>query len=46
MVHGRRIVLRGLLLEAVLYGEKKLRNGSRIAWTGMVRYVEGTWTGH
>lgn len=24
MVHGRRIVLRGLLLEAVLYGEKKI----------------------
>lgn len=37
--------LRGLLLEAVLRGEK-LRNGSRIAWTGMVRYVEGAWTGH
>ena len=23
-----------------------MRNGSRIAWTGMVRYVEGAWTGH
>lgn len=37
--------LRGLLLEAVLCGEK-LRNGSRIAWPDMVRYVEGAWTGH
>lgn len=35
----------GLLLEAVLRGEK-LRNGSRIVWTGMVRYAEGVWTGH
>ena len=39
------IVLRGLLPEMVLCGEK-LMNGSRIAWTGMVRYVGGAWTGH
>lgn len=25
---------------------RKNGNGSRIAWTGMVRYVEGAWTGH
>lgn len=39
------IVLRGWLPEMVCT-EKKMRNGSRIAWTGMVRYVEGAWTGH
>lgn len=35
----------GLFSETVMYGEKK-RNDSRIAWTGMARYVEGAWTGH
>lgn len=44
-LRGQEDCLRGLLLETVLCGEK-LRNGSRIAWTGMVRYVEGAWTGH
>ena len=44
-LRGRGIVIRGLLLETVLCGEK-LRNGSRIAWPDMVRYVEGAWTGH
>ena len=44
-LRGQEDCLRGLLLEAVLRGEK-LRNGSRIAWPDMVRYVDGAWTGH
>ena len=44
-LRGQEDCLRGLLLEAVLCAEK-LRNGSRIAWPDMVRYVEGAWTGH
>lgn len=44
-LRSRGIIIRGLLLETVLCGEK-LRNGSRIAWPDMVRYVEGAWTGH
>lgn len=44
-LRGQEDCLRGLLLETVLCGEK-LRNGSRIAWPNMVRYVEGAWTGH